>query len=113
MIKRILGGAAAAAFAATLLASGPASAHTTKVCSPHANPTGGTAVGPTNVILPSGTSGSVGTYGSNGWIVASGDASKQSGSIAGHHSTAAVDGRIGSGGKGGGPAVCVNGTQYN
>lgn len=116
MMKRILGGAAAAGLALSLLSAGSATA----ACSTgNTGPSSGETVvsappqtGQTTKVYKSqgigGTSGYVGVSGNSGWIEANGSAAGPSGSIAGQTSNGAVDGRI-SGSAGSAPTVCVNG----
>ncbi|MFZ6004342.1 MAG: hypothetical protein ACOYXM_10475 [Actinomycetota bacterium] len=110
MIKRILGGAAAAAFAATLLSAGSATA---AECTSDTAPSrsGATSV-PTT---PGGSAyaggdqnfGYVGLKGNNGWIEASGGMASGGGSLAGNSEPDAVEGKLTVGSN---PGLCVNGT---
>lgn len=108
MIKRILAGAAAAGFAASLFAAGPASADTCDSAAPSGDTVAGPA-GPSGTTVYAGgdqNAGYVGVSGSTGYIGASGGAASQSGTIQGNGGNDAVYGKVTVSST---PDVCLNG----
>ena len=112
MIKRILAGAAAAGFAASLLVSGTAGAID---CAPNTAPAAPTGAksqglpdgGTVGYTTPSAAGGYISIQGSHGYLEAKGGpGGGGNGSIQGHSNDAPLEGRIGDGAH----LVCVNGT---
>lgn len=110
MIKRILGGAAAAALAATLLTPGSASA---VPCTSETAPNGGA---PVVASSPTGTTvygaggaggGYVGVYGGSGWLQVAGSPTSGA-TVSGNSTPEAVEGTVTVGST---PNVCINGTD--
>lgn len=109
MIKRILGGAAAAALTATLLTAGSATAAPcTTETAPNSSPV--IATSPTGTVVY-GTGGAGGGYigvkGNNGWLQASGSPTSGA-TVSGNSTPEAVEGTVTVSST---PNVCINGVD--